>query len=192
MRCCAIEVSLAARGSWSPKGSRQLPRWASDKALSRRQVQVAACLAQGLTDREIAARLRLSLHTVRSYEKSLYDKLGLGNRTQVAHYVVASLTHHDLLGEVRNAPESAWARRLGLPPRLARVAACVCRGLSDKQTASALRLCAETVRTYVKQVYRSLGVRSRAELSLALHRTAARSGSAPEEGAVGGLPRRLA
>lgn len=172
MQRCAIEVSLAARGSWSPKGPRQVPRWASDKALSRRQVQVAACLAQGLADRVIAARLRLSLHTVRSYEKSLYDKLGLGNRTQVAHYVVTSLTHHDQLGDLRDAPESPWARRLGLPPRLARVAACVCRGLSDKQTAATLRLRADTVRTYVKHVYRSLAVRSRVELSLALHRAA--------------------
>lgn len=156
-RCCAIEVSLAARGC-----SADPPAWASARGLSRRQAQIAACLAQGLSDRRIATRLTLSLHTVRSYVKGLYGKLALNSRAQVAHYVVCAVARVHPLGDVREAADSPWAKRLGLPPRLARVASCVGRGLTDKQTAVELRLRYTSARTYIKHLYRHVGVGTRA------------------------------
>jgi LuxR family maltose regulon positive regulatory protein len=36
----------------------------------------------GLTNREIAGRLYLSLYTVKAHARSIYDKLGASNRTQ--------------------------------------------------------------------------------------------------------------
>ena len=52
----------------------------------------------------------------------------------------------------------------GLPPRMAELARQLCAGASEKQIAAALGLSYQSVRTYVKRLYRRLGVRSRAEL----------------------------
>jgi DNA-binding CsgD family transcriptional regulator len=62
------------------------------------------------------------------------------------------------------APESAWAQRWALPPRHARVAACMLKGLTDKETAARLGLEVSTVRTYVKHVLARARVHSRTEL----------------------------
>lgn len=63
-----------------------------------------------------------------------------------------------------DAPHSVWAQRWELPPRLARVAACLMRGDSDKEIATQLGLGFHTVRTYTKSLYRKVGVHSRGEL----------------------------
>jgi LuxR family maltose regulon positive regulatory protein len=52
--------------------------------LSRREVEVLCLLADGLTNQEIAARLTLSLHTVKAHARTIYAKLGAGSRTQAA------------------------------------------------------------------------------------------------------------
>ena len=41
-----------------------------------------ALIAEGLTNQEIAARLYLSLHTVKAHARSIYAKLGVSGRTQ--------------------------------------------------------------------------------------------------------------
>jgi ATP/maltotriose-dependent transcriptional regulator MalT len=45
---------------------------------------VLALIADGLTNQEIAARLYLSLHTVKSHARTIYAKLGATGRTQAA------------------------------------------------------------------------------------------------------------
>jgi LuxR family transcriptional regulator, maltose regulon positive regulatory protein len=52
--------------------------------LSRRELEVLPLLADGLTNEEIAARLYLSLHTVKAHARNIYAKLGVGSRTQAA------------------------------------------------------------------------------------------------------------
>jgi len=51
-----------------------------------------------------------------------------------------------------------------LPPRLAKIARLVVSGCTDKQIASRTGLSFSTVRTYVRQIYRRVGVHSRVEL----------------------------
>ncbi len=51
-----------------------------------------------------------------------------------------------------------------LPPRLAKIARLVVSGCTDKQIASRTGLSFSTVRTYVRQIYRRMGVHSRVEL----------------------------
>lgn len=51
-----------------------------------------------------------------------------------------------------------------LPPRLAKIARLVISGCTDKQIASRTGLSFSTVRTYVRQIYRRIGVHSRVEL----------------------------
>ena len=50
--------------------------------LSSRELEVLALIAEGLTNQEIAARLYLSLHTVKAHARNIYAKLGVSSRTQ--------------------------------------------------------------------------------------------------------------
>jgi len=50
--------------------------------LTRRERELLALIAEGLTDKEIARRLNLSPSTVRTYNSALYQKLGATSRTQ--------------------------------------------------------------------------------------------------------------
>jgi LuxR family transcriptional regulator, maltose regulon positive regulatory protein len=50
--------------------------------LSGRELEVLALIAEGLTNQEIAARLYLSLHTVKAHARTVYAKLGVSGRTQ--------------------------------------------------------------------------------------------------------------
>jgi LuxR family maltose regulon positive regulatory protein len=50
--------------------------------LSERELEVIQHLAEGLTNREIADRLYLSLNTVKVHTRNIYGKLGVKNRTQ--------------------------------------------------------------------------------------------------------------
>lgn len=55
-------------------------------ALSLREGQVLALIAEGLTNREIGARLGLAEKTVKNYVSALLAKLGMERRTQAAVY----------------------------------------------------------------------------------------------------------
>ena len=52
--------------------------------LTRREKEVAALVAQGLTNRQIASELVLSEHTVHRHVASILKKLDLHSREQVA------------------------------------------------------------------------------------------------------------
>jgi ATP/maltotriose-dependent transcriptional regulator MalT len=52
--------------------------------LTPREREILGLLADGLTNREIADRLYLSHETIKWYNKQLYGKLGVSNRTQAA------------------------------------------------------------------------------------------------------------
>jgi len=59
--------------------------------LTRREESVVRLVVQGMVNREIAQRLRLSEHTVKNYLFRIFDKLGVSNRVELALYAVARL-----------------------------------------------------------------------------------------------------
>jgi LuxR family maltose regulon positive regulatory protein len=50
--------------------------------LSERELEVLQLIAEGLTNREVAARLFLSLNTVKVHTRNIYGKLNVHSRTQ--------------------------------------------------------------------------------------------------------------
>jgi DNA-binding CsgD family transcriptional regulator len=64
-------------------------------ALSRRERQVAVRVAAGLTSKQIAAALGVSLRTVNTYRESLARKLGASSPAVLTRYVL----EHGLHGE---------------------------------------------------------------------------------------------
>ena len=74
---------LAAFTSAKPGGAGLLGALSSSPGLlSQREVEVLGHIAAGLTNQEIAARLYLSLYTVKAHARTIYSKLGAQNRTQ--------------------------------------------------------------------------------------------------------------
>ena len=71
--------ALPCRGE--PRGS---------AALSRRGAEVAQLVAEGLTNREIGARLFISERTVESHVRTVLNTLGFTSRAQIASWVAAS------------------------------------------------------------------------------------------------------
>jgi non-specific serine/threonine protein kinase len=60
------------------------PRSASPSGLSRRELEVAELVADGLANKAIARQLRLSVRTVESHVRHALTRLGLDNRVQLA------------------------------------------------------------------------------------------------------------
>jgi len=56
--------------------------------LAKREGQVVSLVADGLTNRDIAAQLGLSEHTVSNYLFRIYSKLGVSNRVELVLYVM--------------------------------------------------------------------------------------------------------
>jgi DNA-binding NarL/FixJ family response regulator len=64
--------------------------------LSRREQEVVRCVAEGLSNREIAQRLGLTEHTVKNYLFRIFDKLGVSKRVEVVLYAYSlSNAMHD-------------------------------------------------------------------------------------------------
>jgi non-specific serine/threonine protein kinase len=84
----AVEYALSEEGvpaapEWPPADRR------TDDPLTRREKEVAALVAQGLTNRQIASDLHLSERTVGNHVSRILRKLGLASRAQVAAWVTA-------------------------------------------------------------------------------------------------------
>lgn len=53
-----------------------------NEPLTEREIEILHLIADGLANGEIAAKLSLSLHTVKWYSRRIYEKLAVSNRTQ--------------------------------------------------------------------------------------------------------------
>ncbi len=75
-------------------------------SLTRRERDILRLLAQGLSNKEIAAQLHLSEKTIKNRVSEILSKLGLHNRTQAALWVV----EHGLGDRERGQLENSGAK----------------------------------------------------------------------------------
>lgn len=89
-----LEALAAEASTLTPTGARQ---GSGAGGLTPREQEVAALVAQGLSNREIAAQLGISERTVDSHVIHILNRLGFRSRAQVAAWV----TEHHLIPSLR-------------------------------------------------------------------------------------------
>ncbi len=67
---------------------RQVERPETNDALTERELEVLKLVAEGLTNRQIALQLVISIKTVQSHRANLLDKLNLHDRTELVRYAI--------------------------------------------------------------------------------------------------------
>src|SRR5712671_3907973 len=63
--------------------------------LSKREEEVVALVADGLTNRQISEQLKLSEHTVKNYLFKVFEKLGISTRVELVLYALAQHPRSD-------------------------------------------------------------------------------------------------
>lgn len=79
--------------------------------LTDREQEILACLAEGLSNREIAGQLHLAYDSVRWYNSQIYSKLGVNNRKDA----IERATVLDLLEVESDTPQAEGKHNLPLP-----------------------------------------------------------------------------
>ena len=81
-----VQKLLAAFPDIEPEKNLLSKTFVSDsewiEPLSERELEVLQLIAEGLSRQEIAAQLVLSLNTVKTHARNIYDKLGVNNQMQ--------------------------------------------------------------------------------------------------------------
>jgi predicted ATPase/DNA-binding CsgD family transcriptional regulator len=83
-----VDYALEVRPSTTRAVARQ-PE-SSDGPLSRREMEVAELVADGATNAQVAARLFVSERTVESHLRSIFNKLGVDTRLQLARWFAST------------------------------------------------------------------------------------------------------
>lgn len=95
----AVALALGAESQSRPKPRDQAAR----AGLTRREREIARLVAEGLTNREIAARLVISHRTADAHVEHILAKLGFRSRTQIARWL-------SLQDQAGDGPQAAVAR----------------------------------------------------------------------------------
>lgn len=75
-------VARPALFSWGGEAEGPLPLEPAEETLTGREGEILELLAQGLANKQIAARLHISEHTVKFHISSVYAKLGAASRIE--------------------------------------------------------------------------------------------------------------
>lgn len=93
-----------------------------ESLLSTRETDVVRCVAEGLSNREIAQRLSLREHTVKNYLFRIFDKLGVSSRVEVVLYALgnhgAPAKDSDAVGSSKKETAPASTPRADSPVRV--------------------------------------------------------------------------
>src|SRR5262249_3106252 len=81
--------------------------------LARRELEVAQLVADGLTNRQIGARLFISERTVENHVRNILNKMGFDSRTQLAGWMAPSDGRRHQCWDQRGARSSPFPARVG-------------------------------------------------------------------------------
>lgn len=96
----------------NPHGDRRRPKRSLDlRRLTGREREVAALIVRGISNREIAIQLRITLHTVKSHVHRVLAKLAMKSRLEVA-----SFFHDSVVSPGDERPAMALSTPLDLAP----------------------------------------------------------------------------
>ena len=70
-----------------------------DEALTDAEWRVAESVAQGMSNKEIAAELNLSIRTVENHVSRILDKKNFSNRVEIARYIISNQSDSDAVHE---------------------------------------------------------------------------------------------
>jgi DNA-binding NarL/FixJ family response regulator len=75
-------VLIARTASVLPRSGNRVGNDSGSAPLSRREQEILALLADGLVNKQIAARLGISTNTVKTHLELLFEKLGVATRAE--------------------------------------------------------------------------------------------------------------
>lgn len=131
------------------------------RCLTRRELQVLGFIAQGLHNRQIAARIHRSIKTVEKHRQNLHSKLST--------HEVAGLTRYALtigLMDKKRRPSAGLGKGAKqLTPREIEVLKLVAQGSGNKWIASELHRSIKTVDHHRENIMKKLGIHEVAGLT---------------------------
>jgi DNA-binding NarL/FixJ family response regulator len=71
----------------------------NEQVHNRREQQIIELVAQGLTNRDIAGELRTTEYVIKNHLRTIYDKLGLWNRVELALWYEARQQENRMAAE---------------------------------------------------------------------------------------------
>jgi DNA-binding NarL/FixJ family response regulator len=80
-------VAFAVEGTTPPQPDRPAVNIEPPGALTERQLEIARLVADGLSNRQIAARLFLSERTVETHITNILNRLGINSRIQISRWI---------------------------------------------------------------------------------------------------------
>ncbi|GAB3262464.1 response regulator transcription factor [Nocardioides dilutus] len=84
----AVESAVSGNGPDGPEAADGHPRLGAEARLTTREVEVVTLIAQGRTNREIAAELYLSPNSIKTYVRTAYRKIGAASRSQAVAWAI--------------------------------------------------------------------------------------------------------
>ena len=124
------------------------------RPLTAREIEVLALIADGKTNEEVAARLGIARHTVKSHMAHILDALGAMNS---AHSVAIAHCRGDF------SPRCRMAWNPDVSYREVQVLEGVAVGMTDVQVGRKLWVSQHTIKSHLRRIYAKLGVCSRAQ-----------------------------
>jgi DNA-binding CsgD family transcriptional regulator len=86
-----LRLKRPAPGERSPRPRRAKPAPSPPSVLTTREMELLRQVVSGASNREIADRMQISPHTVKTHLYNVYRKIGVPNRLQASLWAVANL-----------------------------------------------------------------------------------------------------